>query len=139
MDTKPIENVEDLIITGDEKPNPTQIDSKASSASEYIIDSNGKYVKNPNYSMEMNTLHYAAAIGEGCILITNFAGEIQNGDYITSSPIAGYGALQSDDVLHSYTVAKCTETINWNSIINTITYEGQSYKSYQAACTYHCG
>lgn len=29
MDTKPIENVEDLIITGDEKPNPTQIDSKA--------------------------------------------------------------------------------------------------------------
>ena len=107
--------------------------------SEYIIDSNGNYVKNESYTPNMITLNYVAAIGEGCILITNYNGEIQNGDYITTSIISGYGMLQSDDILHSYTVAKCTETIDWSVITDTISYDGQMYKTYFAGCTYHCG
>jgi hypothetical protein len=79
------------------------------------------------------------SIGEGGIWITNISGNVENGDYITSSPIAGYGQLQDDDLLHSYTVAKCTETVDWNSVTDTIEHNGQTYKKYLAGCTYHCG
>jgi hypothetical protein len=111
------------------------------SESEYIINSSGKYVYNENYNDNSNieTLHYAAAIGEGSVLVTNINGEVQNGDYITTSLIEGYGALQNDDILHSYTVAKCTETIDWDSLPYNINYNGQDYKSYLSGCTYHSG
>ena len=80
------------------------------------------------------------AIGEGCILVTNINGNIENGDYICSSEILGYGMLQDDDLLHNYTVAKCTENINWDDPeLETIEHNGISYKIYLAACTYHCG
>lgn len=115
--------------------------TKSSIENEYIINSNGEYVKNPLYTTNMTTLHYVAALGEGCILVSNYGGEIQNGDYITTCPLGngGYGALQSDDILHSYTVAKCTENINWSSIQPSISYNGTIYKVYLAGCTYHCG
>ena len=83
--------------------------------------------------------HFVNSLGEGHIWICNINGEVQNGDYITTSPIAGYGYLQADDILHSYTVAKCCETIDWNSIPENISYQGINYKSLLVACTYHCG
>jgi len=115
--------------------------TKSSIENEYIINSNCEYVKNPLYTTNMTTLHYIASLGEGCILVSNYGGEIQNGDYITTCPIGsgGYGSLQSDDILHSYTVAKCTENINWSSIQPSISYKGNMYKVYLAGCTYHCG
>jgi hypothetical protein len=113
--------------------------SKASTAPEYIINEQGKYIKNPAFSNELITLNYVASVGEGCILVSNYTGEIGNGDYITSSPIAGYGCLQADDILHSYTVAKCTEVIDWINVPKNITYNGIMYKSLLVACTYHCG
>lgn len=80
------------------------------------------------------------AIGEGCILVTNINGNIENGDYICSSEILGHGMLQDDDLLHNYTAAKCTENINWDDPeLETIEHNGQAYKAYLAACTYHCG
>ena len=79
------------------------------------------------------------SIGEGRVLVTNAGGNVENGDYITSSLISGYGMKQEDDLLHSYTVAKCTESINWESITDTIEHNGQVYKVYLSACTYHCG
>ena len=80
------------------------------------------------------------SIGEGAILVTNIGGNIENGDYICSSEILGYGMLQDDDLLHNYTVAKCTENINWDDPeLETIEHNGISYKIYLAACTYHCG
>lgn len=79
------------------------------------------------------------SIGEGRVLVTNFGGSIENGDYITTGPIPGLGVLQDDDLLHSYTVAKCTEAIDWDSVTETVEFEGQTYKKYLAACTYHCG
>ncbi len=85
------------------------------------------------------TNYYVNSVGEGSILISNYAGEIQNGDYITSCPISGYGCLQTDDILHSYTVAKCTEVVDWDAIQPTLEYQGQMYKIYLASCTYHCG
>ena len=79
------------------------------------------------------------SIGEGKVWVTNISGNIENGDYITTSQIGGYGKLQSDDLLHSYTVAKCTENINWDNVTDTIEHNGISYKRYLTACTYHCG
>jgi hypothetical protein len=80
------------------------------------------------------------SIGEGAVLVTNINGNIENGDYICSSEILGHGMLQDDDLLHNYTVAKCTETINWDDPdLETIEHNGQMYKVYLAACTYHCG
>jgi len=84
-------------------------------------------------------IYYVNSLGEGCILVSNYGGEIQNGDYITTCPISGYGSLQSDDILHSYTVAKCTENIDWNLINETVSYNGQLYKVVLTSCTYHCG
>lgn len=87
------------------------------------------------------TTYYVNSLGEGGILVSNYGGEIQNGDYITTCPIddGGYGSLQSDDILHSYTVAKCTQNVDWSSIANTIMYNGISYKYTMVSCTYHCG
>ena len=99
----------------------------------------GVYSGSETVNNDSTTIYYVNALGEGCVLITNYGGEIQNGDYITTCPIPGYGALQSDDILHSYTVAKCTETINWSNITDTLSYDGTMYKIYLASCTYHCG
>ena len=113
--------------------------SKSDKSQEYIIDINGNYVKNVNYNNKMVTLNYIASIGEGCLLVSNYGGEIENGDYITTCPIAGYGSLQNDDIMHSYTVAKCTQNINWSSIPYNITYNNKQYKTIMVSCTYHCG
>ena len=96
---------------------------------ENIIDDEGN----------VNTNHYCASVGEGTILVTNINGNVLNGDYITTSLMPGYGKRQDDDILRSYTVAKCTETILWDNILNNITYNGSEYKSCRVACTYHCG
>ena len=102
------------------------------SGSEIIFDTNSN-VSTTNY--------YVNSLGEGGILVSNYSGEIQNGDYITSCPIPGYGSLQSDDLMHSYTVAKCTENIDWTSVSENILCpsDGKMYKSLFIACTYHCG
>jgi len=85
------------------------------------------------------TLHYCASVGEGCILVSTVNGELTNGDYVSSSPISGYGQLQEDDILHSYTVAKITEDIDWSIVNSTHTYKGNKYKYALAGCSYHCG
>jgi len=77
--------------------------------------------------------------GEGKIWVTDVAGDIGNGDYITSSDVPGYGGLQDDDVLHSYTVAKCTEDIDWGSVDDTVDHDGSTVKKALVFCTYHCG
>ena len=104
--------------------------------------------ENSNVSTTTKTIYYVNSLGEGGILVSNYGGEIQNGDYITTCPITiasdgstlgGYGSLQSDDILHSYTVAKCTQNIDWSQISDTITYNDVSYKYTMVSCTYHCG
>jgi len=58
------------------------------------------------------------SVGEGAVCVCNTNGNIENGDYICSSELLGYGEKQDDDLLHNYTVAKavmdCTFLyINW--------------------------
>ena len=92
-----------------------------------------------NESNVSTTVYYVNSVGEGGMLVTNYNGEIQNGDYITTCPISGYGSLQNDDSLHSYTVAKCTQTTDWSTISTTIDYNDITYKYCYVSCTYHCG
>tara|TARA_R110001592_G_scaffold142133_5_gene364118 strand:+ start:97 stop:5610 length:5514 start_codon:yes stop_codon:yes gene_type:complete len=82
------------------------------------------------------------SLGEGAMWVTNYNGNLENGDYITSSPITGLGMKQDDDLLHNYTVSKITHDCNFNEeeyIIIPFTYEGVSYKRAFVGCTYHCG
>ena len=48
------------------------------------------------------------SVGEGAIWVCNKNGNLENGDYISSSIVPGYGMKQSDLILYAYTVAKIT-------------------------------
>jgi hypothetical protein len=82
-------------------------------------------------------------LGEGAVWVTDVAGPIENGDYICSSVVPGYGRRQDDDVLHNYTVAKATmscafdlESADYQCI--TVTHEGVTYRAAFVGCSYHC-
>ena len=79
------------------------------------------------------------SLGEGGIWVSNINGDIENGDYITSSSIPGIGCKQNCDMLHNYTVAKCCCNIDWDNITERIMYNNINYKIKFIACTYHCG
>jgi hypothetical protein len=55
-----------------------------------------------------DTRVYINSVGEGAIWVSNIGGNLEAGDYITTSNVVGYGQKQTDDVLHNYTVAKIT-------------------------------
>ena len=78
------------------------------------------------------------SLGEGAIWITNINGNLENGDYITSSTAAGLGQKQDDDVLHNYTVAKITQDCDFSSG-EEFEHNGNTYKKQFVGCTYHCG
>ena len=69
------------------------------------------------------------SLGEGGILVCNENGNIENGDYLCSSSIAGIAMKQDDDLLHNYTIAK--STMDYNFI--------DSDERKLIGCTYHCG
>ena len=48
------------------------------------------------------------SLGEGAIWVCNKNGNLEIGDYISSTTVIGYGKKQNDDILHNYTVAKIT-------------------------------
>lgn len=101
-------------------------------------------------------------LGEGAIWVCNINGNIENGDYICSSSIPGYGRLQNDDILHNYTVAKATCSVDFTNLqtletkyqIRFLQADGTKItkEQYQTAisnnenayisafigCTYHC-
>jgi hypothetical protein len=83
-------------------------------------------------------------LGEGAIWVTNINGNIENGDFICSSLIAGYGRKQDDDILRNYTVAKitmdCDFDLNNNNLYKCeeFEFEGEIYKKAFVGCTYHC-
>jgi hypothetical protein len=70
------------------------------------------------YSKKQNregNIHYNA-VGEGAIMVCNFNGAIENGDYLTSSPIKGLCMKQNDIYLANFTVAKSTMTCIFSPI-----------------------
>ena len=92
------------------------------------------------YGVDQDSVHIEVnSVGEGKVWVTNISGDIENGDYIASSEVLGYGRLQDDDILHSYSVAKCVEEVDWALVSDTIEFNGQAYKRYLIGCTYHCG
>jgi hypothetical protein len=69
------------------------------------------------------------ALGEGQINVCGEGGDIEAGDYITTSSIPGKGMRQADDILRNYTVAKARESVTFSS----------PDEVKMIACTYHCG
>ena len=78
------------------------------------------------------------SLGEGGIWVTNLNGNLENGDYITTSTAAGLGQKQDDDLLHNYTVAKITQDCDFSGGTD-FEHNGQTYKKQFVGCTYHCG
>ncbi len=106
--------------------------------------SNGTFVTVAEKSDSSDNRLYINSLGEGGIWISNINGNIENGDYITTCEIPGYGMKQDDDLLHNYTVAKITQDCLFD--LNSTTYEceeiqhnGQTYRAAFVGCTYHCG
>lgn len=79
------------------------------------------------------------ALGEGRVWVTNINGNISAGDYITTSSIPGYGQLQADALLHSYTLGKAIEDVDWESVTETVDFNGQQVKIYLIAVVYTSG
>jgi hypothetical protein len=81
------------------------------------------------------------SIGEGGICVSNTNGNIENGDYIQSSDLLGYGEKQDDDLLHNYTIGK--ETIDCDFQLDSPYYQCHEIENGVRvafiACSYHCG
>lgn len=59
--------------------------------------------------------YHINSLGEGGIWVTNINQNLENGDYITTSTIPGYGQKQTSPQLHNYTVAKITHDCNFTT------------------------
>lgn len=69
------------------------------------------------------------SVGEGLVNVCGEGGDIEVGDYIVSSSMAGKGMKQADDIYRNYTVAKSRETVTFSS----------PTEIKQIACIYLCG
>ena len=95
-------------------------------------------------NMDNNKRVYINSLGEGGIWIINTNGNLNNGDYIHSSNINGYGEKQISNMLHNYTVAKITCDCDFS--LNSNNYKciefnllNKTYRKAFVGCTYHCG
>ena len=79
------------------------------------------------------------SLGEGRVWISNTNGGIKAGDYITTSLLPGYGQLQHDDLIHSYTLGKAIETVDWDTVTETVGFAGKTFKVYLVAVVYTSG
>jgi hypothetical protein len=77
---------------------------------------------------ETHDISIVNSIGEGQINVCGEGGDIQIGDLIVTSSMAGKGMKQGDDIIRSYTVAKAREGA---------TFSAGEVK--QIACIYLCG
>ena len=69
------------------------------------------------------------ALGEGQVNVCGLGGNLQPGDLITTSSIPGKGQKQDDNIIRSYTVAKCRETVTFDSPTQVC----------MVSCIYLCG
>lgn len=53
------------------------------------------------------------AVGEGQVLVNGEGGDLEPGDFITTSSTAGIGMKQADDLVRGFTVAKCREHVSF--------------------------
>jgi hypothetical protein len=85
----------------------------------------------PEYEAIKNDydLYAANAVGEGQVYVCGESGNINKGDLIVTSSIAGVGMKQSDNVVRNITVAKARESLTFDSPTETKL----------IACIYLCG
>lgn len=110
-----------------------------SSLREYVV---GNFVS-VNEKPEGDERLIVNSIGEGGIWVCNINGNLENGDYITSCEIPGFGMKQDSEFLANYTVAKitCDCDFNLNSqiyVCEEFEWEQEVYKKAFVGCTYHC-
>lgn len=82
------------------------------------------------------------ALGEGAVWVCDLGGSFENGDFITTSSLNGYGEKQDDDLVHNYTLGKITCDVDWNDRkldekFQTRTVNGR--KCAFVGCIYLCG
>ena len=93
-------------IENDKKVFGVLSDKEDSNTTRSYSTGNWSSVYNKQNSNEQRM--FINSLGEGGIWICNKSRTLENGDYITSSSVPGYGMKQSDGLLHNYTVAKIT-------------------------------
>lgn len=96
----------------------TGTDFVPASLAEYVeIDGVSTVQLKPEYADIYDTYRCIGvnAIGEGKINVCGQGGDIEIGDFIVSSDMAGKGMKQTDDVFHSYTVAKARQSVTFSS------------------------
>ncbi len=81
----------------------------------------------------------ANALGEGRVWVTDINGTIEAGDYVTTSSLPGYGQLQGDDLLHSYTLGKSIESVDFDLNGEEILVNGTTCRAYLLAVVYTSG
>jgi hypothetical protein len=91
------------------------------------------------FEKDLNRL-YVNSIGEGGIWIINTNGNLENGDYIQSSNVPGYGEKQDSEFLANYTVAKITCDCDFNNISSVFTTRNvNEYIAVFVGCIYYSG
>ncbi len=88
-----------------------------------------------------HTSVYINALGDGQLNVCEANGDIDNGDYLTSSNVYGKAQKQNDDILHNYTVAKSLQDVNWAAEVAGVDgcFLFGGVKCKLIGCTYHCG
>jgi hypothetical protein len=79
------------------------------------------------------------ALGDGRAWVSNMNGDLEAGDFVTTSTIPGYGQKQDDDILHSYTLGKTIESVEWDMVTETVEWNGETYKIYLIGMVYTSG
>lgn len=83
------------------------------------------------------------SVGEGAIWVCNLNGPFENGDYITSSSLHGFGMRQESDHEKNYTVAKitCDCEFDLESVVykcEEFVMDGEIYRKAFVGCVYCC-
>ena len=87
------------------------------------------------------------SVGEGAVWVCNSNGCFENGDLITTSDYLGYGELQDDDLIHSYTFGKIVMNCSFEldspyyecKEIDDLDGNGNKLRVAFVACVYYCG
>lgn len=96
----------------------------------YAYALNWYKTNDPTASLDKNVDRVAFnALGEGQINVCGENGDLSIGDLIVTSSIPGKGMKQADDIVRSYTVAKCREAVTFSSPTEVK----------MVACIYLCG
>ena len=67
-----------------------------------------------------DTRVYINSVGEGAVWVTNINGDLESGDYITTSNVSGYGMKQDSEFLANYTVAKITMDCDFSPVTQPV-------------------